>query len=319
MSLGRFFARYRIVYLVGGLLLLLAPVRVLAGDKIAIMEPYVTVKMEQSKVDHIMEVIKEKIATFGKLTLNKDFFKKDLRFIQALESDSVSDIPKKNLSLPANYLLTSMIRPLGPNNYVLTFKLFDVEDDNIHLLQSQSEICHCEKTSLGQTTAKIADNMFNEDFVQHHMEDKIALQTANGDGGKALDRDGRFVAYDDGTVVDTKSGLMWAAIDNGKDIDWHEAKNFCESYTGAGYGDWRLPTRKELADLVGLPVEKQAFANLDEAPELTYLIRLTSCCPWSNQSEGIKALFYNFKDYDSYWDYQTNAYQARALPVRNNF
>ena len=28
-------------------------------------------------------------------------------------------------------------------------------------------------------------------------------------------RDGRFIAYDNGTVLDTRTNLMWAARDNG--------------------------------------------------------------------------------------------------------
>ena len=31
-------------------------------------------------------------------------------------------------------------------------------------------------------------------------------------------RDGRFIAYDNGKVLDTKTNLMWAAKDNGSDI-----------------------------------------------------------------------------------------------------
>src|SRR5450759_5881470 len=32
-------------------------------------------------------------------------------------------------------------------------------------------------------------------------------------------RDGRFIAYDNGTVLDTRTKLMWAAKDNGSDIN----------------------------------------------------------------------------------------------------
>jgi len=30
-------------------------------------------------------------------------------------------------------------------------------------------------------------------------------------------KDGRFIAYDNGTVLDTKTNIMWAAKDNGND------------------------------------------------------------------------------------------------------
>jgi hypothetical protein len=31
--------------------------------------------------------------------------------------------------------------------------------------------------------------------------------------------DNRFIAYDNGTVLDTETNLMWAANDNGSDIE----------------------------------------------------------------------------------------------------
>src|SRR5450759_5331903 len=62
-------------------------------------------------------------------------------------------------------------------------------------------------------------------------------------------RDGRFIAYDNGTVLDTKTNLMWAAKDNGSDVDWGGAKSYCKNYRGGGYKDWRMPTQDELAGL----------------------------------------------------------------------
>ncbi|MCP4647762.1 MAG: DUF1566 domain-containing protein [bacterium] len=47
-------------------------------------------------------------------------------------------------------------------------------------------------------------------------------------GPRETKQDGQFVAYDNGTVMDTKTGLMWAAKDNGEDINWHGAKKYCE-------------------------------------------------------------------------------------------
>ena len=47
-------------------------------------------------------------------------------------------------------------------------------------------------------------------------------------------RDGRFIAYDNGTVLDTKTKLMWAAKDNGDYINWEDAKSYCEKYRGGG-------------------------------------------------------------------------------------
>jgi hypothetical protein len=59
-------------------------------------------------------------------------------------------------------------------------------------------------------------------------------------------RDGRFIAYDNGTVLDTSTNLMWAAKDNGSNINWADAES---NYRGGGYTDWRMPTQDELAGL----------------------------------------------------------------------
>lgn len=67
--------------------------------------------------------------------------------------------------------------------------------------------------------------------------------------GSEIRRDGRFIVYDNGTVLDTRTNLMWAAKDNGSNINWQNAKEYCENYRGGGYTDWRVPTQDELAGL----------------------------------------------------------------------
>ena len=59
----------------------------------------------------------------------------------------------------------------------------------------------------------------------------------------------RFQVVDDSIVVDSLTGLMWALKDNGKDINWWEAKKYCTDFNEGGYTDWRLPDIKELATL----------------------------------------------------------------------
>ncbi len=65
----------------------------------------------------------------------------------------------------------------------------------------------------------------------------------------AAPRGERLVSQADGTVVDTQTGLQWAASDNGSDIDWPSAKRYAESLTLGGHSDWRLPTQDELTAL----------------------------------------------------------------------
>jgi len=49
-----------------------------------------------------------------------------------------------------------------------------------------------------------------------------------------------------GYWVDPSTGLMWAAKDNGKDVNWKNAIKYCHSLRLAGYSDWRLANMWEL-------------------------------------------------------------------------
>lgn len=97
-------------------------------------------------------------------------------------------------------------------------------------------------------------------------------------------RDGRFIAYDNGTVLDTKTKLMWAAKDNGKDINWANAKSYCENYRGGGYRDWRMPDMSELYELKGLYGDGSIDGNNNY--RLATMITLTNCCLWASTIEN---------------------------------
>ncbi len=69
-----------------------------------------------------------------------------------------------------------------------------------------------------------------------------------------------------GTVTDKRTGLMWQQGEPGE-MTWEQALKYCENLDFAGYGDWRLPTIKELASLPQLdrckPVlDKKYFPNV---------------------------------------------------------
>ena len=67
---------------------------------------------------------------------------------------------------------------------------------------------------------------------------------------KETARDGRFIAYANGTVLDTKTNLVWAATDAGISHEYFSyAKTYCEQYNRGGFTDWRMPTLDELESL----------------------------------------------------------------------
>ena len=53
----------------------------------------------------------------------------------------------------------------------------------------------------------------------------------------SLHRKVRFIVFDNQTVLDTQTALMWASRDNGRDINWNNEKRYCENYQGGGYTD----------------------------------------------------------------------------------
>ncbi len=60
-----------------------------------------------------------------------------------------------------------------------------------------------------------------------------------------------FVNNQDGTVTDTRTGLMWSKnalplADQG-DMTWEEAGTRAQSSSLAGYSNWRMPTKQEIS------------------------------------------------------------------------
>jgi Protein of unknown function (DUF1566) len=51
------------------------------------------------------------------------------------------------------------------------------------------------------------------------------------------------------TWTDPATGLMWAGRDNGRNLTWREAGEYCNNLKLEGYSNWRLPTISELSDL----------------------------------------------------------------------
>ena len=134
-------------------------------------------------------------------------------------------------------------------------------------------------------------------------------------GVRETGRDCRFIAYDDGTVLDTNTNLMWAAKDNGKKIYWANAKRYCENYRGCGYTDWRMPTLDELAGLYDKTKTYRSVCGDDV--HLTELIRLTCFCAWASETRYSEAAGFNFYYGEQYWGRRSGGSDTRALPVRS--
>ena len=130
-----------------------------------------------------------------------------------------------------------------------------------------------------------------------------------------IKRDGRFIAYDNGTVLDTRTGLMWAVKDNGSDVGWKDAKSYCENYREGGYTDWRMPTQDELEGLYDAGKTYKADCGVNV--HLTELIRPTCTAPWASETRGTDAAYFSFGLGIRQWSLQSFGYSFRALPVRS--
>lgn len=119
----------------------------------------------------------------------------------------------------------------------------------------------------------------------------------------------RFKNNGDGTVTDAQTGLMWAASDNGRDINWADAREYCRTYSGGGHTGWRMPTQDELAGL---------YDKEEAGPyHITPLIKLSKCCPWAMETQGSEAAHFSFGDGYRYLGSQFGSLEDRVLPVRN--
>jgi hypothetical protein len=115
---------------------------------------------------------------------------------------------------------------------------------------------------------------------------------------KETGKDGQFIAYQDGTVLDTKSNLMWTARDNGSALSWPGAKAYATGARVGGYTDWRLPNSSELAGLFDKTKSRRAFcpsavdelgAAADEVHVTTELIHISCTRQWTAQETDAKA------------------------------
>ena len=133
----------------------------------------------------------------------------------------------------------------------------------------------------------------------------------------------RFIDNGDGTVTDTRLGLMWAATDNHGDIDWSQAFKWVQ-YTfpmtlPAQYGNWRLPKLAELHSLSEGDFGDGNEAECGQRLKLTPLIQLTCGWVWSADVDAVGPTAYVF-NFDNVYHYSVRKAHRRgyrALAVRN--
>ncbi|MBF0277045.1 MAG: DUF1566 domain-containing protein [SAR324 cluster bacterium] len=87
-------------------------------------------------------------------------------------------------------------------------------------------------------------------------------------------QDGRYVDHGNGTVTDTKTGVMWTKKDSyadlGRCVNYNDAKNYVSQLNTGGYTDWRIPTVEELKSIY----EMEKSNNISYARDSAYPLHL---------------------------------------------
>jgi hypothetical protein len=110
------------------------------------------------------------------------------------------------------------------------------------------------------------------------------------------------------TVSDTETKLMWSETDNRDSLTWQEAVDYCESFEGGGFQDWRMPTQAELQELINSKAGDKEEGGV---------INISSSLVWAAEVDGSMAAFCNFKSRRCSWMEQVISISLRALPVRD--
>lgn len=120
-------------------------------------------------------------------------------------------------------------------------------------------------------------------------------------------RDGVYIAYANGVVRDTSTGLEWVAGPD-RDMTWDEARSWVESLKIDG-GGWRMP---RLDELEGLHKPGSGDRNM------TLLLEFSGWYVWSQETRGTSnAWSFRFSKGERYWDSRDGSSLTRAFAVRS--
>jgi uncharacterized caspase-like protein len=125
-------------------------------------------------------------------------------------------------------------------------------------------------------------------------------------GLRVVKTDGIYVAYANGIVEDTKSGLEWVAGAD-RNTKFNEARSWVKILQIEG-GGWRMPTTNEL---------KTLFKRGKGSQNMTPLLKISGYRVWSGEVDDVYGVRdFAFTEGFVSWDGSSNSKNARALAVR---
>lgn len=119
---------------------------------------------------------------------------------------------------------------------------------------------------------------------------------------------GHLVDNRNGTVTDSRSGLMWQKSTSSIAYTWQQALGYAEELTLAEYSDWRLPDRNELQTLVN-------YSRSYPAIDPLMIADIVSSYYWSSTTYADGAIgswLLSFSSGSVYYDYKSTSYAVRA-------
>ena len=120
----------------------------------------------------------------------------------------------------------------------------------------------------------------------------------------AIKRDGIYVAYANGIVKNTKTGLEWKAGPD-RDMTWDEAWDWVQSLGGG----WRMPSTDEL---------KALYKKGTGSRNMTPLLKTTGWWVWSGETGGSSsARDFSFRGGFRLWLGRVASSSIRAFAVRS--
>jgi hypothetical protein len=78
-------------------------------------------------------------------------------------------------------------------------------------------------------------------------------------GAPAQPENERSLVKERGYWEDKRTGLLWAAADNGSGVTVSQARHYCKTFRGGGIAGWRLPEIDELQPLFGGVADERGF------------------------------------------------------------
>jgi hypothetical protein len=178
--------------------------------------------------------------------------------------------------------------------------------------------------AVNKTADKVADmpeesttdvQKAKEPEVQEAKEPEVQEPRKATGPPKEIGREEHFIAYDDGTVLDTKTNLLWVSKSS-KTMTWDNAKTYTENFKGSGYTDWRMPTKSELESLM------DPWLRSPKGFKLTKYIDIQACCPWTSEKKRRDKkdqyrVVFDFANGLPYYGVRKNNTKSPALPVRD--